>query len=162
MPCPYSVVCKDECPGGEDFEPEKGVLAQDNGIKCLDFDILLTYDLAFKPRKLPGPRHLPDIIERMDKVDASAKKYAQSPKGKAAQRKWYESEKGQKSVKKHQETVTFKLTQLKYRESKKGKDTVENRKKMAKMWRKINRWLRNNPSKSYEDYFKEHSDEKAP
>ena len=162
MPCPYQVVCKSDCPGGEDYEPDKGTIAQGNGIRCLDFGRLLPYQLAFQQRKLPGPRHLPNIVERMEKVDASARKYAQSEKGKLAQRKWYDSEKGQESLKRHQQTETFKLTQQKYRESKKGKDTAANTAKLKRQWRKIMRWLKENPSKTYGDFFKEHPKERIP
>lgn len=158
MPCPYAIVCTD-CPGDEDYEPEKGTLAQEDGIKCLDFNRLLPYKLAFPSRKLPGGRHVADAVESMDKLDASGKRYSQSPQGKATQHKWSHSEKGVKSRIRHTQSEKYKLTQQKYRESQKGKQSIAERKRLAKLWRKIKSWLKENPDKTYEDYFKEHPGE---
>jgi hypothetical protein len=156
MPCRFQEagICKD-CPGGEGYEPKKGTVNLEDGVLCLDFNRLIPYDLAFVPRKLPGGRHVVDVIQSMEKLDNSRRKYQKSEKGKATQKKYQESERGQKSQEEYQNSPKFKLSRQKYLESQKGKQAIEKSKERKRDWRKAAKWLEDNPDKTLEDYFKE-------
>lgn len=155
MPCKLQEAGVCDCPGGEGYEPVKGLIYLDNGVRCLDFDKLIPYHLAFVPRKLPGGRHITDTKESMDKLDKARRKYQKSDKGKATRRKWRDSEKGQKSVKKNQDSPRFKLSKQKYLESQKGQKALERGRERRKDWRKAAKWLEEHPGKTLEDYYKE-------
>lgn len=158
MPCRYQEAGICECPGGEDFEPVKGVIYLEDKVRCLDFDKKFPYKLAFAPRKLPGGRHVTDVMESMEKLDDARRKYQKSPKGKASRDKWRDSEKGQKSTEEYQDTAKFKLSKQKYKESQKGKDATERDKERKREWRRAAAWLADNPSKTLEDFHKESKD----
>jgi len=158
MPCRLKKAGICECPGGEDYEPVKGTINLEEGVRCLDFDKLIPYDKAFVPRKLPGGRHVTDVMESMEKLDEANRRYQKSPKGKEAQRRYLESEKGQESVENYQNSPKFQLSRQKYLESQKGKEAIEKGKDRKKDWRKAARWLSEHPDKTLEDYFKEGSE----
>ena len=148
------------CPGGPDFEPMKGVIPLDNGLRCLDFDVLIQYSLAFPQRKLPGGRHVTNVMESMGKLDKARRKYRGSEKGKEAQNKWKGSKKGKKSTRKFQDSPRFKLSRQKYEESQKGQEALQEQKDRKKFWRKAQKWLQKHPGKTLEDYTKEVGNDK--
>lgn len=155
MPCRYQEAGVCECPGGEDFEPDKGVIYLEDRVRCLDFDKEFSYKLAFTPRKLPGGRHVTNVMESMEKLDKARIAYQRSPKGKAARDKWRGSEGGRKSTEEYQNSPKFKLSKQKYHESAKGRDAVERDKERKKEWRRAVAWLAANPGKTLEDFDKE-------
>lgn len=155
MPCRYQEAGICECPGGEDFEPVKGVIYLEDKVSCLDFDAQFPYKLAFVPRKLPGGRHVTNVMESMEKLDEASRKYRKSPKGKASRDRWRNSEGGRKSIEGYQDSAKFKLSKQKYKESSKGKEAVERDKERKKDWRKAAQWLADNPGKTLEDWEKE-------
>ena len=155
MPCRFQEagICK--CPGGEDYEPKEGTINLENGVRCLDFGVLIPYHLAFVPRKLPGGRHITDATVAMEKMDKARSRYQKSEKGKKTQRKYKDSDKGQKVTDDYQESPKFKLSKQKYLESQKGQEAVEKGKERKKDWRKAAKWLEEHPDKTLEDFYKE-------
>lgn len=155
MPCKYQEADVCECPGGPDFEPKKGVIPEENGLRCLDFNKLLPYPHSLAHRKLPGGRQVVDAVESVERLEKAQRKYRGSAKGKKSQQKYIDSEKGKKATKKHQDSPKFKLSKQKYLESQKGQKSIEGQKDRKKIWRKAAKWLADNPGKTLEDYEKE-------
>ena len=158
MPCRLQEagICK--CPGGENFEPVEGTINLENGVRCLDFDKLIPYDVAFVPRKLPGGRHVTDVMQSMEKLDKARRKYQKSEKGKITRQKYSDSEKGQKVLEDYLKSPKFKLSRQKYLEGQKGKEAVERTKERKRDWRKAAKWMLEHPGKTIEDYYKEASE----
>lgn len=153
--CPYSEVCK--CPAGPDFKPIKGLWRQEDGIQCLDFDIFLPYSLAAKVPRTEG-RHIADAVEAADKIDIARRRWSKNPKRRAAQKKYDKGPKGKVTKKKHSQTESFKLSYQKYYYSKKGQEAHMKDREKKKQFRVIQKWLKESPGKTIDDYFKEHSE----
>ena len=85
----------------------------------------------------------------------SQKKYLQSDKGKKAVKRYKESEKGKQAISKTNKSVRHKLSAQKYRNTPKGKDAAEDRKLKLREFTKVQKWLKDHPGKTVEDYWKE-------
>ena len=155
MPCQYQEGGLCECPGGPDFEPKKGVIPEENGLRCLDYNKLVPYPYSLAHRKLPGGRQVVDAVESIEKLEKAQKKYRKSEKGKDTRRRYLESKKGQEATERHQRSTKFKLSKQKYQESQKGKKSLEDQGARKKLWRKAAKWLQDNPGKTLDDYIKE-------
>lgn len=105
----------------------------------------------------PGKRASgrPSLIgtdESADKIDRTFKKYRQSDKGKEAVERYRTSEKGKETREKYTSTEKGKLTLKKYYESPKGQKAHAKRRQKVQGFRDAQRWLEENPGKTFEDY----------
>lgn len=155
MPCQYQGEDICECPGGPDFEPKKGVIPEENGLRCLDFNKLIPFPHSLAHRKLPGGRQVVDAVESVERLEKAQKKYRKSDKGKDTRKRYRDSVKGKKSAERHQKSPKFKLARQKYQETAKGQKSLEDQNVRKKLWRKAAKWMQDNPGKTFDDYMKE-------
>lgn len=154
--CPYRGICK--CPGDKldrgEWEPSLGFKRVENGILCLDWDVVLPLEESPLFRE-PEGRHIVDAVVAADKIDEARRRWSKSPKRREAQKRYLHKPQGQATVDKYQNSEKFKLALQKYRLSSKGQKAHQKSRKLVKDFRKAARWLKNNPGKTYEDYLKE-------
>ena len=149
--CPYKEVCK--CPGGEAWLPIKGCILAENGVHCLDWDVTILLENIPSIRTPEGRSRR--TIEAADKLDQAAKKYNKSTKRREAQKRYEGKDKGRITREKHQDSEKFRLSQQKYYYSDKGQEAHERRNEILRDFRQVEKWLREHPGKTYEDYIKE-------
>lgn len=154
--CPYLEIC--ECPGGKDWEPVKGFIREEEGVLCLDFNKTIAFS-DIPQLRTPGGRHVADAVAAADKIDRAVRKYNKSPKRREAQRRFEETEGGKAVTGKYQESEKFRLAQQKYYHSQKGKEAHKRRGVVVGDFRKAEKWLREHPGGTYEDYLKEQDNE---
>lgn len=107
--------------------------------KCYNYDVML------KEREDPN-----DSCSALEKAK---EKYVNSEKGKASYRRYALSEKGKLSKKKYFESEIGKAALFRYYVSEKAETARQQRQALIKLFRKLDKYLRNNPDKTTEDYF---------
>ena len=151
--CPYRDVC--ECPGYDkddgEWIPVEGFILQDDGILCLDWDIVLPRSKISK-LNTPEGRHESDAAASADKLDNATKKYNKSENRKRAQERYAASPRGQAATQRFAQTEKAKLIVQKYQQTPKGQASLLARRGLVKDFRKVAKWLRDNPGKSPADY----------
>lgn len=156
--CPYRSVC--QCPGDKlgkgEWIPSLGFKRVEEGILCLDWDIVIPLEESPLFRE-PEGRHIVDAATAADSLDASTRKYNKSPKRREAQRRFRLTARGQAVVDKYQDSEKFKLSQQKYYLSDKGQKAHLRRREQLKDFRKVAKWLEEHPGKTYEDYLTDKS-----
>lgn len=150
--CPYQAICK--CPGGEDWEPVKGFIREEEGVHCLDWNKSIPFS-DIPQLRTPGGRHISDAVEAADKLDKAIRKYNRSIKRRNAQRRYEESDKGKATTQRQRGSEKFKLSQQKYYHSEKGQVAHKKRREVVRDFRAAERWLKDHPGMTYEDYLKE-------
>lgn len=153
--CPYRKNACKSCPGDEEgekpWEPIEGFSLQDDGILCLDWDILLPLT------SLPEGRHTSGL-DSADKIDDAHRRYNRTPKRRVVQRKYESTEKGKKTVDKYHKTDKFRSSIQKYQYSKKGQEAKRKREEEEEKLKKALLWLKSNPGKTFSDYLREVKD----
>ena len=99
-------------------------------------------------------RHLAGT-DSADKIDSAQRTYRGTEKGKKAIKKHAESQSRKDSVKKYSGSEKQKLSRKLYYESPLGQEAVERQKDRQRLLRAIRRFLKSNPDKTVDDYFKE-------
>jgi len=154
--CPYKEVC--ECPGDESelgsYENRKGFIREEEGVLCLDWDIVIPFEEVSKLR-VPEGRHLTDAVAAAGKMDEAVKRYNRSEKRQAAQKRYEDKPKAKASKRGYYQTEKFKLSVQKYYYSDKGQESHLKRRKLVSDFGKAASWLKDNPGKTYEDFLKE-------
>lgn len=151
FPCPYRSICN--CPG--DGVTRLGFkLRVGGGLVCLTHKIELEPEQIQDLRTSEG-KHLVDAVEAADKIDAAHRKYSRSEKARANQRKYNKSEAGRASFKRITKTEKYKIAQRKFYYSPKGIEARLRRQEKVKDFKQIEKWLKANPGKTVEDYWKE-------
>ena len=160
--CPYLEICKSDCPGlhpdKESWTPVKGFIRKEDGVLCLDWNVLVPFS-SFDELRTPEGRHIADSIEAADKIDRSRRKWSRSPKRKKAQRKYLDTDKGQATVDRFQNTEKFKLARQKYYHSEKGQKAHKKRRDTVKGFREAEKWLKEHPGKTFNDFFREQGEQ---
>lgn len=154
--CPYREVCE-ECPGDDDnkeWVPLLGFRKTEEGILCLDWNKVIPTEDASQV-KTSEARHIVDAVIAADKLDEARRRWSRTVKRKEAQKRYEEKDKGQATIKRYQDSEKFKLSLQKYYFSKKGQEAHQKRERLVKDFRKVAKWLKNNPGKTYEDYLEE-------
>jgi hypothetical protein len=151
--CPYQKICKAQKCGKEGISG--GFSRVDLILTCHNWDVSINIDDILESVNLPEGRHLSGV-DAADKMDSALRKYLRSPKGKEAYKRYRESTKGQEARARHESTEKARLTKTKYYYSDKGQAAFQSRLEREKELRKIEKWLKENPGKTTEDYFKEH------
>jgi len=151
--CPYKSIC--ECPGYDkdegDWIPIDGFIRKEEGVLCLDWNILIPFEDI--PRiRIPEGRHIADSATAADKIDEARRRWNRSEKRKEAQRRYMDSGKGKLIWKKFTETEKFKLALQKYHLSEKGQAALQRRADKVKDFRLAASWLEEHPGMTYEDY----------
>jgi len=90
-----------------------------------------------------------DKEESVDKYLAAQRRYFQSNKGRRALKRYLETEKGKASVQRYVESEKFKASQLKYRMSEKGQKQQEKQRAAAA----LSKFLKANPNKTVKDFW---------
>ncbi len=83
--------------------------------------------MTLEPEGRPGGK-----IDAADKIDATQRRYAKSPKGKKARKKWNESEAAKAVGSRYLGSEKGKLAHKRYRKSKKGKAAIKKAEKRNK------------------------------
>ena len=81
-------------------------------------------------------------------------RYAKTEKGKETQRKYIESEKGKAALDKYSKSTRHRVAAQKYRESPQGQEKIEEQKRKKAELKRIEAYLKENPGKTIEDYYK--------
>lgn len=156
--CPYRTLC--ECPGDDpehgEWEPSLGFKRIPEGILCLDWDKVIPLEVMSQVKEAePEGRHLADAVAAADKIDEARRKWNKSPKRRAAQRRYKDTPSGLATRERFTGSEKFKLSAQKYYYSEKGQQAHEKRKNILTDFRAATVWLKDNPSKTFEDYLKE-------
>jgi len=160
--CPYRDVCPVPCPGDAlgrgEWESSLGFKEVEEGILCLDWDIVIPH-LRLKEVKKREPR-LPTTYDpnAEERIAAARRKYSRSEARKATQNRYEATEKGRATLHRHQQSEKWKLTQQKYYFSEKGQLAHKRQSDLNKEIRIAARWLKENPDKTMKDYLEEHPD----
>ncbi len=85
-------------------------------------------------------------------------KYAHSEKGQEKQEEWRDTERGQQSIQDYDRSPKGKLAKRKYYYGPKGQAAHQRRKTKVTGFKEIEKWLKDNPGKTTEDFFKENQD----
>ena len=81
-------------------------------------------------------------------------RYAKTEKGKETQRKYIESDKGKAALDKYSKSTRHRVAAQKYRESPQGQEKIEEQKRKKAELKRIETYLKDNPGKTIEDYYK--------
>ena len=161
--CPYRGTCP-HCPGDDlgrgEWESSLGFKRVEEGILCLDWDVVLPLEESPLFRT-PEGRHITDAVAAADKIDEARRKWSKSPKRREAQRRFEDTDKGKAVTESYQNSEKFKLSLQKYRFSGKGQEALQKRGNLVKDFRKAAKWLEDNPGKTYEDYLKKEEEEES-
>jgi len=90
-----------------------------------------------------------------DKIDRAQQKYHKTDKAKQVKKKYWATPKGKTTRKKYAESEKKKLTQRKYYYSTKGQEGIDRRREKKVNFQRIQKWLEENPGKTYDDAVKE-------
>lgn len=155
--CPYLEICKSDCPGFHPdrgpWVPVKGFIRKEEGVLCLDWNVLVPFS-SFDELRTPEGRHIADAVEAADKIDQSRRRWGRSPKRKEAQRKYLGSDKGKATTERFQSSEKFRLAQQKYYHSRKGQEAHKKNRQRVQSFREAERWLKSHPGKTFEDFFR--------
>jgi hypothetical protein len=98
-------------------------------------------------------------IDAYDKIERAKKKYNSSEKGKAAINRYFSSEKGKEARKRYLNSEKGREALLRYYNSEKAKTARERRQALLKLFRRADKYLKENPGKTIEDFLKEINNE---
>ncbi len=99
---------------------------------------------------MPEPK--PKTDEELSKGDKIKAKYFKSAKGKAALKTYRQSEKGKETQKRYDESPRAKLARSKYYYTDKGQEAHTRRAEKVKSFKALAAWLKENPSKTPQDF----------
>ena len=85
--------------------------------------------------------------------------YSQSDKGKAKQEEWRNTEEGQQHIRDYMRSTKGKLALRKYYYGPKGQEAHKRHKIKVTGFKAIEKWLKDNPGKTVEDFLKENQSE---
>lgn len=144
--CPYRKVCEFACPGDEDGEelwvPMAGFMLQEDGVYCIDWEVLI-----------PSEKAKTVVVEMRDPNTVNKSRESQ----RAAQKKYFKTEKGRAARKRHAETGKPAIANQKYYYSTKGELGRLRRRAEEELFKAYKIWMKKpeNAGKSIDDFVAE-------
>ncbi len=89
------------------------------------------------------------------KATEARRKFWASPKGRAIQAAYFQTDRGREARKNYLDTVKGKLTLRRYYYSDKGQEAHQKNQDKVKLFKAMDNWLKENPDKTIQDYYKE-------